>query len=77
MASQDWITLGLIVLGPVLMIVAISLIRSEVKRVSDTTVEDNGGSVCPAANGKAATPAGHMDLADHIETLVKRVKTRG
>jgi hypothetical protein len=34
MAPQDWIALGLNVLGPVLMVVAIYLIRSEVKQVA-------------------------------------------
>jgi hypothetical protein len=33
-APQDWIALGLMVLGPVLMVIAISLIRSKVKQVA-------------------------------------------
>ena len=90
MRPQDWIVLGLIASMPVLMVVAICLIRSEVKQgARRTPVEPPRSSTPPLRlktteaqreqwrRGKQRHPRAIVDLADDIETLLKRVKAEG
>ena len=90
MTPQDWIVLGLIALVPLLMVVAVYLIRSEVKQVARHTPIAPPRSILPPLQlktteaqreqwrmGKQRHPRAIMDLADDIETLLKRVKAGG
>lgn len=90
MTPQDWIALGLIALMPVLMVVAICLIRSEVKQVAHHTPVARQRAEPPPLRlkttevqreqwrrGKQRHPRAIMDLADDIETLLNRVKAGG
>ena len=90
MRPQDWIVLGLIASIPVLMVVAICLIRNEVKRAARRgSVESSRSSSPPlrlkttAAQreqwrmGQQRHPRAIADLADDIETLLKQVKVEG
>jgi len=90
MAPEDWVALGLIALMPALMIDAIFLIRSELKQgARHTPVEPPRSDTPPlrlkttAAQreqwrmGKQRHPRAITDLADDIETLLKRQKAGG
>jgi len=90
MTPQDWIVLGLIALVPVLMAVAIYLIRSEVKQaVRHVSVAPSKSSSPPphlkttAAQraqwrmGKQRHPNAVTDLADDVEALLKRFRAEG
>ena len=87
LTPQDWIALGLIGSVPVLMVVAIYLIRSEVKQVSRHASVTPPRSGSPPLQlkttdvqreqwhmGKQRHPRAIIDLADDIETRLKRVK---
>ena len=89
MTPQDWIALGLIALVPLLMAVAICLIRSEVKQVARHTPVARPRSDPPLRlktteaqreqlrRGRQRHPRAIIDLADDIETLLNRVKAGG
>jgi hypothetical protein len=90
MTPQDWLVLGLIALVPVLMVVAIYLIRSEVKHAMRQSPATPPRSVPPPPRlktteaqrelwrtGRQRHPRAISDLADDVETLLKRVKTGG
>src|SRR4051812_44296221 len=88
MTPQDWIVLGLIALVPVLMVVAVYLIRSEVRQVARHTpialprshpsplqLKTTEAQREQWRMGKQRHPRAIVHLADDIETLLKRVKT--
>jgi hypothetical protein len=90
MTSQDWIALGLIALVPVLMVVAICLIRSELKQVARHTpvapptieppplrLKTTEAQREQWRTGRQRHPRAIMDLADDIETLLNRVRAGG
>jgi hypothetical protein len=90
MTPQDWIALGLIALVPVLMVVAICLIRSEVKQVARHAPVARPRAEPPPLRlktteaqreqwrtGRQRHPRAIIDLADDIETLLNRVKAGG
>ncbi len=90
MTPQDWIVLGLIALMPVLMLVAIYLIRREIKQVARGAPVEPPRSNAPPLQlktteaqraqwrmGKRRHPRAILDLTDDIETLLKRVKADG
>ncbi len=90
MTPQDWIALGLIALMPALMVVAIWLIRSEVKQGARHAPVEPPRSDAPPLRlktteaqreqwrmGKQRHPRAVVDLADDIETLLQRVKVGG
>ncbi|WP_201833917.1 hypothetical protein [Microvirga zambiensis] len=85
---QDWIALGLIAMVPVLMVVAVLLIRSELKRYAQSAKVEPSRSSAPPLHlkttraqreqwrmGKQRHPRALADLADDVETLLKRVDT--
>jgi len=86
MAPQDRIVLGLIALVPVLMIFAIYLIRNEIKQVLRHTPGELPRPAAPlhlkttesqradCRMGKQQPARAIMDLADDVDTLLKRVK---
>jgi hypothetical protein len=87
MTPQDWIALGLIAMVPVLMIVAIYLIRREVKQSAQRSPVEPRRLRSPPIQlkttaaqreqwrmGKQRHPRAILDLADDIETLLKREK---
>lgn len=87
---QDWIVLGLMALMPVLMVVAIYLIRHEIKQAASRIPIDPRRSHAPPLQlktteaqraqwrmGKQRHPRAILDLTDDIETLLKRVKADG
>ncbi len=85
MTPQDWIALGLVAMVPALMVVAICLIRREVRQAArHGPVEPPRSTASPlqlkttAAQreqwrmGKQRHPRAIADLADDVETLLKR-----
>ncbi|QRM28800.1 hypothetical protein [Microvirga sp. VF16] len=90
MTPQDWIALGLIALVPMLMVIAIYLIHSDVKQGAPRTPVEPPRSSTPPLQlkttasqreqwrmGKQRHPRAIVDLTDDIETLLKRVKAGG
>jgi hypothetical protein len=90
MTPQDWIVLGLIALVPLLMVIAIYLIRSEVKQITRQAQVAPRSSEPPSVrlktteaqreqwrSGKQRHPRAIVDLADDVETLLKRVRAEG
>jgi hypothetical protein len=90
MTPQDWVALGLIAVVPALMVVAIYLIRREVRQAAQYgPVEPPSSTTSPlqlkttAAQreqwrmGKQRHPRAIADLADDIETLLKRGRPGG
>ena len=90
MTPQDWIVLGLIALMPVLMLVAIYLIRREIKQAASRAPVEPPRSNAPPLQlktteaqraqwriGRQRHPRAILDLTDDIETLLKRVKAGG
>jgi hypothetical protein len=88
MTPQDWIALGLIALVPILMVLAIYLIRREVRRTAQhvTTVPISFETQPPRLKtteaqrqqwrmGKQRHPRAITDLTDDIETLLKLVRS--
>jgi hypothetical protein len=88
MTPQDWIVLGLIAMVPALMVVAICLIRSEVRQSARRAAVEPPRSSTPPLRlktteaqreqwrmGRQRHPRAIVDLADDIETLLERVKT--
>ena len=87
---QDWIALGLIALIPVLMGVAIYLIRREIKQAASPAPVKTSRSNAPPLQlktteaqraqwrmGRQRHPRAILDLTDDIETLLKHVKADG
>ena len=87
---QDWTALGLMALMPVLMVVAIFLIRHEIKQAAGYTPIEPRKSNAPPLQlktteaqraqwraGRQRHPRAILDLTDDIETLLKRVKAGG
>ena len=87
---QDWIALGLMALMPVLMVVAIYLIRHEIKQATGRTPVEPRRSHAPPLQlktteaqraqwraGRQRHPRAILDLTDDVETLLKRVKAGG
>jgi hypothetical protein len=87
---QDWIALGLMALMPVLMVVAIFLIRREIKQATGRAPVESPRSNAPPLElktteaqraqwriGRQRHPRAILDLTDDIETLLKRVKAGG
>ena len=85
MTPQDWVALGLIALVPTLMVVAICLIRREVRQAARHDPVEPPRSTTPPLRlkttaaqreqwriGKQRHPRAIEDLADDIETLLKR-----
>ncbi len=85
MTLQDWIALGLIAMVPALMVAAIYLIRREVRQAAQQRPAEPPRSTTPPLRlkttaaqreqwrmGKQRHPRAIMDLADDIETLLKR-----
>jgi len=90
MTPQDWVALGLMAMVPALMVVAIYLIRREVRQATQhASVEPSRTPTTPpqlkttAAQreqwrmGKQRHPRAIADLADDVETLLKRGGTSG
>jgi hypothetical protein len=90
MTPQDWIALGLIALTPVLMLVAIYLIRREIKQAARRGPVEPPRSHAPPLQlktteaqraqwrlGRQRHPRAIADLTDDVETLLKRVKAGG
>jgi hypothetical protein len=90
MTPQDWIALGLMALMPVLMAVAIYLIRREIKQAPRRAPVEPLRSHAPPLQlktteaqraqwrmGRQRHPRAIVDLTDDIETLLKRVKASG
>lgn len=88
MTPQDWIVLGLLALVPALMVVAILLIRHEVRQAALRGSAEPPRSTTPPLQlkttaaqreqwrqGKHRHPRAIADLTDDIETLLKRVGT--
>lgn len=86
MSPQDWIVIGLVASVPVLMVVAIYLIRNEVRRTSQSAPVKSPRSAAPPLRlrtteaqreqwrmGKQRHPRVIIDLTDDIETLLKRL----
>ncbi|QRM30345.1 hypothetical protein [Microvirga sp. VF16] len=87
---QDWAVLGLIALVPVLMVLAIALIRNEIRRSAQhISTESPRPKALPLQlkttetqrqqwrMGKQRHPRAIMDLTDDIESLLKRIKAGG
>jgi hypothetical protein len=90
MTQQDLLALGMLALVPVLMVIAICLIRSEVRRAASRGPFAPPKSDSPPPRlktteaqraqwrmGKQRHPRAISDLTDDIETLLKRVKAGG
>jgi len=87
MTPPDWIALGFVAMVPVLMVVAIHLIRAELHRAHPRgRVRSSGGAAQPPLHlkttkaqreqwrmGKQRHPRAIVDLTDDIETLLKRI----
>jgi hypothetical protein len=87
MTPPDWIALGLVALVPVLMVVAIHLIRAELHRARQQGPVISSGAAEPPLHlkttkaqreqwrmGKQRHPRAIVDLTDDIETLLKRIR---
>lgn len=85
MTPQDWIALGLIAMVPTLMVVAICPIRREVRQVARYGPAEPPRSTASPLHlkttsaqreqwqmGKQRHPRAIADLADDVETLLKR-----
>jgi hypothetical protein len=90
MTPQDWIALGVMALIPLLMVVAIYLIRREIKQAARRAPVEPPRSNAPPLQlktteaqraqwrmGRQKHPRAILDLMDDIETLLKRVKAGG
>jgi len=90
MTPQDWVALGLMAMVPALMVIAIYLIRREVRQAAQhASVEPprTGTTSLPLKTtaaqreqwrmGKHRHPRVIADLADDVETLLKRGGTGG
>jgi hypothetical protein len=90
MTPQDRIALGLIALVPLLMVIAICLIRNEVRRSAPRIPVEPPRSSAPPLRlkttaaqreqwrtGKQRHPRAIVDLTDDIETLLRRVNAGG
>jgi hypothetical protein len=87
MTLQDRIVLGLIALVPSLMVFAIYLIRSEIKQAvrhvkgepprpgpTPLRLKTTESQRAQCRVGRPPDPQAIMDLADDVETLLKRVR---
>jgi len=90
MTPQDWIALGVMASIPLLMVVAIYLIRREIKQAARRAPVEPPRSNAPPLQlktteaqraqwrmGRQKHPRAILDLMDDIETLLKRVKAGG
>jgi hypothetical protein len=90
MTPQDRIALGLIALVPLLMVIAICLIRNEVRRSAPRIPVEPPRSSAPPLRlkttaaqreqwrtGKQRHPRAIVDLTNDIETLLRRVNAGG
>ena len=87
---QDWVALGLIAMVPTLMVLAIYLIRREVRQAAQRRRDELPRSTTSPLHlkttsaqreqwrmGKQRHPRAIADLADDIETLLMRERAGG